>query len=35
MKNMLLKHYEMYPKMQLKDAVKLAYQSEFGGGTYD
>ena len=32
MKNMLLKHYEAYPKMQLIDAVKLAYQSEFGGG---
>ena len=32
MKNMLLKHYEIYPKMQLRDAVKLAFQSEFGGG---
>ncbi len=32
MKNMLLKHYKAYPKMQLEDAVKLVYQSEFGGG---
>ena len=32
MRDILLKHFETYPKMQVTDAVKLLYQSEFGGG---
>lgn len=32
MKEILLKHLKRYPQMQLQDAVKLLYQSEFGGG---
>lgn len=32
MKEILLRHFEKYPKMQVTDAVKLLYQSEFGGG---
>ncbi len=32
MREILLKHFETYPKMQVTDAVKLLYQSEFGGG---
>lgn len=32
MKEILLKHLKQYPQMQLQDAVKLLYQSEFGGG---
>jgi uridine kinase len=32
MKNVLLKHYKMYPKIQIQDVVKLIYQNEFGGG---
>lgn len=32
MKSMLLKQYELYPKMQIQDMVKLIYQNEFGGG---
>lgn len=32
MKEILLRHFETYPKMQVTDAVKLLYQSEFGGG---
>ena len=31
-KQILLKHFAIYPKMQVIDAVKLLYQSEFGGG---
>ena len=32
MKEYLLKQIERYPGMQVEDAVKLLYQSEFGGG---
>lgn len=32
MKEYLLKQIERYPEMQVEDAVKLLYQSEFGGG---
>jgi len=32
MKEILWKHMELYPKMQMTDVVKLLYQSEFGGG---
>ncbi|MGN0373487.1 MAG: hypothetical protein ACI4F3_11790 [Enterocloster sp.] len=32
MKEYLLDHWKRYPKMQITDAVKLLYQSEFGGG---
>lgn len=32
MKETLLKHCAKYPRMQIQDAVKLLYQSEFGGG---
>lgn len=32
MREILLKHLEQYPGMQVTDAVKLLYQSEFGGG---
>lgn len=32
MKEILQRHFETYPKMQVTDAVKLLYQSEFGGG---
>ena len=32
MKEILLEHLKRYPQMQLQDAVKLLYQSEFGGG---
>lgn len=32
MREILLRHFETYPKMQVTDAVKLLYQSEFGGG---
>ena len=31
-KNLLLKQYELYPKMQIQDIVKLIYQNEFAGG---
>jgi len=31
-KNLLLKQYELYPKMQIQDMVKLIYQNEFAGG---
>jgi len=31
-KELLLKHYELHPKMQLQDMVKLIYQNEFAGG---
>lgn len=31
-KKLLLKQYKLYPKMQLKDMVKLIYQNEFAGG---
>jgi len=32
MKTILLAHARLYPKMEPRDAVKLIYQSEFGGG---
>ena len=32
MKKILLEHWNRYPKMEVTDAVKLLYQSEFGGG---
>ncbi len=32
MRAILLKHLKQYPMMQVTDAVKLLYQSEFGGG---
>lgn len=32
MKEILLEHWNRYPKMEIADAVKLLYQSEFGGG---
>lgn len=32
MKEILLKQKETYPAMEIRDAVKLLYQSEFGGG---
>ena len=32
MKSILLAHARRYPKMEPTDAVKLLYQSEFGGG---
>lgn len=32
MKTWMLAHLEKYPKMEIVDAVKLLYQSEFGGG---
>lgn len=32
MKDILLAHALRYPRMEPKDAVKLLYQSEFGGG---
>lgn len=31
-KNILLKQYQVYPKMQIEDMVKLIYQNEFAGG---
>lgn len=31
-KELLLKQYKLYPKMQLKDMVKFIYQNEFAGG---
>lgn len=34
MKQILLKHYEMYPLMQIQDMVKLIYQNEFAGGHF-
>ena len=32
MRDLLREHRKMYPCMQVQDAVKLLYQSEFGGG---
>ena len=32
MREILMEHIRRYPKMQVTDAVKLLYQSEFGGG---
>lgn len=30
LESVLLKHYELYPEMQIQDMVKLIYQNEFG-----
>ena len=32
MKELLIRHWEQYPKMEAQDMVKLIFQSEFGGG---
>ena len=32
MKDVLLEHYKRYPRMGIRDMVKLIYQSEFAGG---
>ena len=32
MKEILRDHFYKYPKMQIQDAVKLLFQSEFGPG---
>ena len=32
MKDILVRHFQLYPNMQVTDAVKLLYQSEFAGG---
>ena len=32
MKEILIRHWEQYPKMEAQDMVKLIFQSEFGGG---
>lgn len=32
MRSVIEQHMEQYPKMQIQDAFKLIYQSEFGGG---
>ena len=32
MREILLEHGDRYPDMKPEDAVKLLYQSEFGGG---
>jgi len=32
MKDILLEHYRRYPRMDIRDMVKLIYQSEFAGG---
>jgi len=34
MKSLLLKQYELYPKMQIQDMIKLIYQNEFAGGHF-
>ena len=31
-KALLLKQYDLYPKMQIQHIVKLIYQNEFAGG---
>ena len=33
MREILIRHWEHYPRMEAQDLVKLIYQSEFGGGT--
>ncbi|UZQ84603.1 hypothetical protein ODU73_001636 [Thermoclostridium stercorarium] len=33
-KEILLRHYNTYPKMQIQDMVKLIYQNEFAGGHF-
>ena len=30
--DLIKKHLESYPKMEIQDVMKLLYQSEFGGG---
>lgn len=32
MKEILLEQWKHHPEMEITDAVKLLYQSEFGGG---
>ena len=32
LRELLKLHYDLYPDIQIKDAVKLIYQNEFGGG---
>lgn len=32
LKSVLIRHQELYPEMQIQDAVKLVYQNEFAGG---
>lgn len=32
LRNLLIKHYAKYPKMELQDIIKLIYQNEFAGG---
>lgn len=32
LKSVLIMHANLYPKMEIQDAVKLVYQNEFGGG---
>ena len=32
MREILIRHWEHYPRMEAQDLVKLIYQSEFGGG---
>ncbi len=32
MKELLIKHYHLYPKSQIQDMIKLIYQNEFAGG---
>jgi len=34
LRQILLQHYNTYPKMQLQDMVKLIYQNEFAGGHF-
>ena len=34
LRGLLKLHYNLYPEMQIKDAVKLIYQNEFGGGHF-
>ncbi|HHY10541.1 MAG TPA: hypothetical protein GX528_08250 [Firmicutes bacterium] len=33
-KDIILKHYARYPKLEIVDLVKLAYQAEFAGGHF-
>lgn len=33
-KRILTLHFDLYPKMEIRDAVKLLYQSEFGCGHF-
>ncbi|HHW01092.1 MAG TPA: hypothetical protein GXX36_16275 [Clostridiaceae bacterium] len=33
-KALLVRHYNLYPRIQIQDAVKLIYQNEFAGGHF-